>query len=108
MPLTHRIAPPPTPAGAAIVDQHGAALLAMGILAALFHRERTGEGQELWTSLMDGGAVFASDTLLLPDEGGRSTVAEFSDWTTDRTTDRAADGLAAVRLHRRRTPAQRR
>jgi hypothetical protein len=29
------------------------------------------------------------DTLLLPDEGGRSTVAEFTDWTTDRTLDRA-------------------
>jgi hypothetical protein len=29
------------------------------------------------------------DTLLLPDEGGRSRVAEFTDWTTDRTLDRA-------------------
>jgi hypothetical protein len=29
------------------------------------------------------------DTVLLPDEGKRSTVAEFSDWTTDRTPDRA-------------------
>ena len=46
MAATGRASEPPTPAGAAIVDQHGAALLAMGILAALFHRERTGEGQE--------------------------------------------------------------
>ena len=29
------------------------------------------------------------DTLLLPDEGRRSTVAEFTDWTTDRTLARA-------------------
>jgi hypothetical protein len=29
------------------------------------------------------------DTLLLPDEGRRSTVAEFTDWITDRTLDRA-------------------
>lgn len=28
------------------------------------------------------------DTLLLPDEGGRSTVAEFTHWTTDRTLAR--------------------
>jgi crotonobetainyl-CoA:carnitine CoA-transferase CaiB-like acyl-CoA transferase len=47
MAATGRAGEPPTPAGAAIVDQHGAALLAMGILAALFHRERTGEGQKL-------------------------------------------------------------
>ena len=29
------------------------------------------------------------DTVLLPDEGRRSTVAEFTDWTTDRTLTRA-------------------
>lgn len=37
----------PTPTGAPVVDQHGAALLAMAILAALLHRERTGEGQRV-------------------------------------------------------------
>ena len=47
MAATGRAGEPPTPAGAAVVDQHGAALLAMGILAALFHRERTGEGQKI-------------------------------------------------------------
>jgi crotonobetainyl-CoA:carnitine CoA-transferase CaiB-like acyl-CoA transferase len=39
-------------------------LSVVGVLAALFHQRRTGEGQELWTSLMDGGTVFSSDTLL--------------------------------------------
>jgi hypothetical protein len=29
------------------------------------------------------------DTLLLPDEGERSTAAEFTDWTTDPTLERA-------------------
>jgi hypothetical protein len=29
------------------------------------------------------------ETLLLPDEGGRSTVAEFTDWITDPMPDRA-------------------
>jgi crotonobetainyl-CoA:carnitine CoA-transferase CaiB-like acyl-CoA transferase len=35
---------PPTPVGASIVDQHGAVLGALGILAALHGRERTGRG----------------------------------------------------------------
>ena len=45
--LTGRAGQDPVVVGAAVVDQHGGALLAMGILAALFHRERTGEGQQL-------------------------------------------------------------
>jgi len=49
-------------------DAANALLSIVGVLEALVHRERTGEGQELWTSLMDGGAVFSSDTLLLPDD----------------------------------------
>ena len=48
-------------------DAANALLSIVGVLEALVHRERTGEGQELWTSLMDGGAVFSSDTLLGPD-----------------------------------------
>lgn len=48
-------------------DTANAMLSVVGVLAALFHRARTGEGQELWTSLMDGGAVFASDVMVLPD-----------------------------------------
>jgi len=45
--LTGRRGLPPTAAGAAVVDQHAAALLAMGTLAALLHRERTGQGQQV-------------------------------------------------------------
>jgi crotonobetainyl-CoA:carnitine CoA-transferase CaiB-like acyl-CoA transferase len=44
---TGRDGDPPTPAGAAVVDQHAATLLAMGILAALHHRRNTGEGQRV-------------------------------------------------------------
>jgi crotonobetainyl-CoA:carnitine CoA-transferase CaiB-like acyl-CoA transferase len=46
-------------------DQANALLSAVGVLLALAHRDRTGEGQELWTSLLDGGATFASDALLV-------------------------------------------
>lgn len=42
----------PTAVGGPVVDQHGAALLAMGVLAALFERTRTGRGQKLEVSML--------------------------------------------------------
>ena len=48
-------------------DAANAMLSVVGVLAALVHRARTGEGQELWTSLLDGGAMFASDAMVRPD-----------------------------------------
>ena len=42
---------PPLAAGAAIADQSGALTLAGGILAALYARERTGEGQRVDASI---------------------------------------------------------
>jgi crotonobetainyl-CoA:carnitine CoA-transferase CaiB-like acyl-CoA transferase len=48
-------------------DAANAMLSVVGVLAALLHRARAGEGQELWTSLLDGGAVFASDAMVRPD-----------------------------------------
>jgi crotonobetainyl-CoA:carnitine CoA-transferase CaiB-like acyl-CoA transferase len=50
---TGRAGEPPTPAGAAVVDQHGASLLAMGVLAALLRRERTGEGQRVEVTMLE-------------------------------------------------------
>ena len=49
-------------------DAANAMLSVVGSLAALYHQRRTGEGQELWTSLMDGAAVYASDALLVDGE----------------------------------------
>ena len=46
-------------------DAANAMLSVVGCLAALYHQRRTGEGQDLWTSLLDGGAVFSSDALLV-------------------------------------------
>ncbi|HEX5615641.1 MAG TPA: CoA transferase [Acidimicrobiia bacterium] len=46
-------------------DASNAMLSVVAVLAALFHQKRTGEGQELWTSLLDGGAVFSSDMFLV-------------------------------------------
>jgi crotonobetainyl-CoA:carnitine CoA-transferase CaiB-like acyl-CoA transferase len=42
----------PTPAGAAVVDQHAGLLLATGILGALFERERTGKGQRVEVTMV--------------------------------------------------------
>ena len=47
---------PPTPSGSSIVDASTALLLAFSAMVALFHRERTGEGQRVDVSLF-GTAV---------------------------------------------------
>jgi crotonobetainyl-CoA:carnitine CoA-transferase CaiB-like acyl-CoA transferase len=43
---------PPTPVGTALVDQHAAALGAMGVLGALVKRQRTGEGTKVDSNLL--------------------------------------------------------
>jgi crotonobetainyl-CoA:carnitine CoA-transferase CaiB-like acyl-CoA transferase len=49
-------------------DASNAMLSVVAVLSALFHRARTGEGQEVWTSLFDGGAIFTSDAHLVGDK----------------------------------------
>ena len=49
-----------------LCDTANAMLSVVGVLLALVHRQRTGEGQELWTSLHDAGAYMASATAGLP------------------------------------------
>ena len=44
----------PVPVGPTIADQTGAFLLAYGIVLALYHRERTGQGQRVDVSLLAG------------------------------------------------------
>jgi len=44
---------PPTACSIAIVDEHAAMQLAFGAMVALYHRERTGEGQRVEVSLFD-------------------------------------------------------
>jgi crotonobetainyl-CoA:carnitine CoA-transferase CaiB-like acyl-CoA transferase len=50
--ISGRAGQPPTPVGTPVVDQHGAALLAMGVLAALLERARTGEGVHVEVSML--------------------------------------------------------
>ena len=54
---------PPQAAPAATGDQVGSYFLAHGILAALFMRERTGEGQQIDASLLGGQIDFQSHVL---------------------------------------------
>ncbi|HEX4492279.1 MAG TPA: CoA transferase [Acidimicrobiia bacterium] len=71
-------------------DASNALLSIVGVLMALYHRARTGEGQELWTSLLDGGVIFSSDSFLV---NGKS-------WDRPRL-DKDQTGLSALyRLYR--------
>jgi crotonobetainyl-CoA:carnitine CoA-transferase CaiB-like acyl-CoA transferase len=53
----------PRPVGVSVVDHHGAALLAMGILAALVRRERTGKGCRVEASLMQAALDLQAESL---------------------------------------------
>ncbi|SHO65761.1 Crotonobetainyl-CoA:carnitine CoA-transferase CaiB [Pseudoxanthobacter soli DSM 19599] len=52
------------PAGAAIVDQHGGALFAMGILGALLRREREGKGTRVEASLINSAIDLQTEPLV--------------------------------------------
>lgn len=54
----------PVAAGAAVVDQHAAALLAMGILGALHSREKTGQGQRLEVTMVEAALDLQAEPLL--------------------------------------------
>lgn len=49
---------PPTATGTAIVDEHSATLIALNTMFALFHRERTGEGQKVEANLFNAAIDF--------------------------------------------------
>lgn len=62
--LTGRKSDPPTPLGVAIPDQLSAFHLVYGILAALYHREKTGEGQEVSVDLLRSTLALESQELM--------------------------------------------
>lgn len=53
----------PTPAGCAVIDQHGAALMAMGILGAYVKRLTTGAGTRVEGSLFNAGIDLQAEAL---------------------------------------------
>jgi crotonobetainyl-CoA:carnitine CoA-transferase CaiB-like acyl-CoA transferase len=60
MHITGQEGGPPARAGSAIVDLHASLAIVSAVLAALFHRERTGEGQRVDTSLLLSSAHLMS------------------------------------------------
>lgn len=55
----------PTIVGAAIVDQHGASLLAMGVLAAFVRKLQTGQGTRVEGSLFQSGIDLQAEALAM-------------------------------------------
>jgi CoA:oxalate CoA-transferase len=85
---------PPLAAGAAIADQKGALTLAGGVLAALFARERTGQGQRVDASIY--GTMIAAQGFELnyssmtgtePPRAGRGHPFLHGVWGAFRTKD---------------------
>jgi crotonobetainyl-CoA:carnitine CoA-transferase CaiB-like acyl-CoA transferase len=71
----------PVPLGAAMVDQHGAALLAMATLAAVLHRDRTGEGQRVEVVMLDAAFNLATEPLVYHLNGAQ--LERPRSWITD-------------------------
>jgi len=85
---------PPLAAGAAIADQAGALTLAGGVLAALFARERTGQGQRVDASIY--GTMIAAQGFEInyaaltgeePERAGRGHPFLHGVWGAFRTAD---------------------
>ena len=64
MAITGQARTGPRPAGASVIDHHGAALFAMGILAAIVRRQRTGQGCRVDASLMQSALDLQAESLV--------------------------------------------
>jgi crotonobetainyl-CoA:carnitine CoA-transferase CaiB-like acyl-CoA transferase len=53
----------PSAAGCAVVDQHGAALFALGIAGALYRRQATGQGARVESSLFNAGIDLQQESI---------------------------------------------
>jgi crotonobetainyl-CoA:carnitine CoA-transferase CaiB-like acyl-CoA transferase len=62
----------PTPAGAAVIDQHGATLLALSVLAAIVQRSRTGQGCKIEASLLNAALDLQMEALTFYLNAGQS------------------------------------
>lgn len=64
---------PASPVGAPIVDQHGAVLAALGIMAALFERSKTGKGCKIDNCLLNAALDLQQEALGYFLNGGKLT-----------------------------------
>ncbi len=61
----------PTAVGSAVVDQHGGALLAMGVMAAFIRKQTTGQGCRVESSLFGAALDLQNEPLAAYLSGGR-------------------------------------
>ncbi|MFF0341739.1 CaiB/BaiF CoA transferase family protein [Kribbella sp. NPDC004875] len=95
----------PVAAGTPVVDHHGAALLAMGVLAAYVRKLTTGEGTRVESSLLGAGMDLQAESLALY-LSGRKTPAdvqrphELACWSIDAPYGvyELKDGYAVIAL----------
>jgi crotonobetainyl-CoA:carnitine CoA-transferase CaiB-like acyl-CoA transferase len=64
MAITGEATTGPRPAGASIIDHHGAALFALGIIAAIVRRQRTGQGCRVDASLLQSALDLQAESLV--------------------------------------------
>lgn len=74
--ISGRKGQPPVPTGSAIVDQHGAALLGMAVVAALYNRQRTGEGQRIDVSMLQAALDLQTEPAVYWLNGGLVELPE--------------------------------
>jgi crotonobetainyl-CoA:carnitine CoA-transferase CaiB-like acyl-CoA transferase len=94
---------PPTPCGSSVVDASTALLLAYSAMVALFHRERTGEGQKVEVNLFATAIALQCQeiTAFLNSEGGftRSEAGIGAAWLdAPFGIYRTADGWIALSM----------
>lgn len=65
---------PPAPVGTAAVDQHGAVLAALGIVSAIYDREKTGKGHRIEASLLGAALDLQLESLAYYMNGGQFTT----------------------------------
>ena len=70
----------PRPVGVSAVDHHGAALLAMSIVTALFRRERTGEGCRVDVNLLSAAINLQMETFVCYLNGPRPESVASPNW----------------------------
>lgn len=70
----------PRPVGVSAVDHHGAALLAMSIVTALFRRERTGEGCRVDVNLLSAAINLQMETFVCYLNGPRPESVAPPNW----------------------------
>jgi len=74
--ISGRADQPPTAVGTAVIDQHGATLLALGVLAAILERQRTGAGLQVEVSMLRAALDLQIEAATYAMNGARLTKTD--------------------------------